>query len=70
MKLFPTIFKQSPVIWSLKHLIISANELSVETPNGWIPSRPIGAFGIMHRLKATWLVFTGQADVVIWPNNQ
>ncbi len=71
MKKFPTIIKSCPVIWRLKDLIISANELSTEVEKGkWVPARPIGAFGIIHRLKATWLVFTGRADAVTWPNGQ
>lgn len=67
----PVILKSCPIIWNLKHLMISANELSVEVEKGkWVPCRPIGAFGFIHRLKATWLVFSGRADAVTWPNGQ
>mgnify|MGYP001610755592 CR=1 FL=1 len=32
------------------------------------PARPEGFASIGYRLKATWLVFTGQADALIWPH--
>ena len=32
----------------------------------WVPARPLSQTNPITRLKATWLVFTGQADAVIW----
>lgn len=36
--------------------------------DGWKLARPLGLFGIGLgvRLKHSWLVFTGQADCLIW----
>lgn len=34
----------------------------------WAPSRPEGFSSLSYRLRATWLVFTGQADALIWPH--
>ena len=69
-KFFP-IFKKSPLVWRLKDLFVSANELRCEIEKGkWVPCRPIGYFGIRHRFRAAWLVFSGQADAVTWPNGQ
>lgn len=34
----------------------------------WAPARPEGFASIWYRLRATWLVFTGQADALIWPH--
>jgi hypothetical protein len=54
--------------------ILNANRLmSVESPwpralikgYGDVPSRPIGAS--YNRWRATWLVFTGRADALLWP---
>lgn len=30
-------------------------------------ARPEGFSSIRYRLRATWLVFTGRADALIWP---
>lgn len=47
-------------------------ELNAATINArqayWVPARPEGFASITYRLKATWLVFTGQADALVWPN--
>lgn len=34
----------------------------------WAPARPEGFASIWYRMRATWLVFTGQADALIWPH--
>lgn len=36
-------------------------------PGRWCPARPIGLFSIWHRLECAWMVFTGKADVIVWP---
>lgn len=36
----------------------------------WVTARSEGFSSWRYRLKATWLVFTGKADAVIWPNEQ
>ena len=39
---------------------------AVELPLiGYKPARPLGAS--FHWLRATWLVFTGRADALVWP---
>jgi hypothetical protein len=32
----------------------------------WVRARPRGTPSFRSRLKATWLVFTGRADALIW----
>lgn len=32
----------------------------------WVPARTIGYYSLRNRLKATWLVFTGEADALLW----
>lgn len=36
----------------------------------WVLSRPLGLYGIRHRLRLAWMVFTGQADAFVWPEGQ
>jgi hypothetical protein len=55
--------------YTLKELIDSAFTNYKETPDGWVPARPRGA-GLLYRIKAAWLVITGKADAVTWPDNQ
>ena len=37
---------------------------------GWIDARPTGYDGLLHRIKLAWLVFTGHADVIQWPEQR
>jgi hypothetical protein len=37
-------------------------------PDGrWVPARPIAFQSIRERVRATWLVWTGRADALVWP---
>ncbi len=56
------------MIWRLKDLIESARTNHREVWQGrWVPARPIiPDFGKL-RLRAAWLVLTGKADAVLWP---
>lgn len=33
---------------------------------GWLPGRPVGV-PFSYRAYAAWLVLTGKADAVVWP---
>jgi len=41
--------------------------MSVIQEATWIPARPLGYPTFTNRVKCAWLVFTGRADVLIWP---
>ena len=63
-------YMKSPNIWNLKRLVehCNKNEVSCQISTGdWVPARPLGYDSISNRLRAAWLVFTGNADAVIWP---
>lgn len=62
--------KQAPTIWKLKELIEQMQSTQAEINGKWVPARPFGSFSWRNRLKAVWSVFTGKADVVIWPEGQ
>lgn len=48
--------------------IKNLNNVQAGLPDGrWVPARPYGFQSWRYRIKATWLVWTGQADAIIWP---
>ena len=63
--------KKAPNIFKLKDLMNCINQCSTQTKDGKaIPARPLGYFGVFHRFKCAYLVFTGKVDCVKWPGNQ
>jgi hypothetical protein len=62
--------KKFPTIWTLGGLMKSAGESVISIDGLRVPCRPIGPSWLSNRIKAAWLVFTGKADVVIWPEGQ
>jgi len=45
-------------------------ENQTEINGKWIPARPLGFPGLWQRLRASWLVFSGKADALLWPEGQ
>ena len=35
----------------------------------WVPARPLGYYSFKNRLKCAWMVFTGRADALVWPED-
>ena len=59
---------RAPNIISVKELHSWNNDAEI---NGkWVPARPIGLHSLANRIRLAWLVFTGKADALIWPENQ
>jgi hypothetical protein len=65
---------KGPTIWKLndlfQYLAKGENQAGILiAPHivHWFPARPMELSSIGHRLRATWLVFTGRADAVEWP---
>lgn len=57
------------MIYHLSTLLKIAQSVVVEINGKLVPARPMaGPFS--WRLKAAWLVLTGKADAVIWPEGQ
>lgn len=43
----------------------------VAGPSGkYFPARSHGYASLRHRIRCAWLVFTGKADALVWPDNQ
>ena len=61
---------KAPNITTLKNVLNSVEHTQTEIDGKWMPARPIGFYGIGYRLKAAWLVFTGQCDALKWPGGQ
>ena len=40
--------------------------ISVEGGKRWVTARAIGYRSWWHTIKCSWLVLTGEADIVIW----
>ena len=61
-----------PNVYRLAGLLRAADGTSMtEVADGrWVPSRPLGFQAWHQRWRAAWLVFTGKADAVVWPENQ
>lgn len=62
--------RQPPTIWSLQSLVEWTTQALTQIDGKWVPKRPMGGVGLSDRIKAAWLVFTGKADAVIWPEDQ
>lgn len=55
-----------PSIVHVSAVIESAKTTAVEVNGKWVPARALGFQSSWSRLRATWLVFTGRADALIW----
>lgn len=63
---------QAPRLYTLKELRgddINSSQVQ-DTGGKWVPARPVHHTSLRRRLKLTWMVFTGKADVFTWPCNQ
>lgn len=60
-------------MYTVQDLIQYANETEVEIDGKWVPARPMPYFGLggfLQRAKDAWLVLTGKADAIKWPEGQ
>jgi len=59
-------------MWTLNELFKQCNSCRTEINGKWVPSRPINwkYRTLAERLKQSWAVFTGKADLFKWPEGQ
>lgn len=63
--------KHGTTLWSLADLMRSAaTGKTSKDGRHYYPARPLGMTAFGHRIGIAWLVFTGRADAVVWPENQ
>ena len=62
----------APTEYTLERLMKQASDRTVTIrfpgQTEWLPARPEGFYSIRNRLRCAWLAFSGQADVVKWPD--
>lgn len=57
------------MLYTLKDLLDIVSHTQTEINGKWVPARPMsGPF--IWKVKAAWLVLTGKADIIIWPEGQ
>jgi len=62
---------KAPNIYKLENLTTLKSPVDLALiDDRWVPARPVGYYSFRWRLKAAWLAFTGQCDLVKWPGNQ
>lgn len=70
----PKPFEKSPSEYTLDRIYFLAanNENKMKYPGTekWVPARPEGVYYMRGRFSKAWKVFTGQADIVVWPGDQ
>jgi hypothetical protein len=60
---------KSPSVHKVIDLMMFAKDNVTCIRGHWVPARPLGLASIINRIKCAWLVFTGKADAVIWPED-
>ncbi len=63
---------QGPSQYKLRDLrsCFGGNWPQAQANKRWVPARPLGLYGIQNRIKLALQVFTGKADILIWPEGQ
>jgi hypothetical protein len=57
-----------PNIINVIDVVRDAETCQAGLPDGrWVPCRSLGFPSLFYRIRATWLVWTGRADALIWP---
>lgn len=67
------MFKDAPRLYTLRELVDLGTdpEDMVEHPTGnWVPSRYMGDYRLLTRIRLAIGVFTGKYDAVKWPGGQ
>lgn len=69
------MLNKAPLIYRLELILKHTNKFtenqSKDPKTGeWVPARSVGYFSLRHRIKCAWMVFTGKADVLLWPGGQ
>lgn len=59
-----------PSITTVRSVCEAAQENAIRIGDRWVPARPEGYASLRHRLRAAWLVFTGRADALVWPEDE
>jgi len=61
---------KNPSVYSLRHIVDKHNDSQTEINGKWVPARPIGLYSLRERFRIAFMVFTGKADALTWPEGQ
>lgn len=61
---------KSPSILSVPEVEALIKGVSKNFDGRWVPCRPSGMPLVTWRVRAAWLVLTGRADALVWPEGQ
>lgn len=46
------------------------NSVAANINGKWVPARSLGFYSVWERFRLAWMVFTGKADALVWPEGQ
>lgn len=59
--------RKTPNIYTIESLVeIVTTTRRLKKGKKWVPVRPLSVPSVSKRIRAAWLVFSGQADAVRW----
>ena len=60
--------RQPGICYMSREWLKMTDSCETQLPNGrYVPARPEPFYSLTQRWRAAWLVFTGRADALIWP---
>jgi hypothetical protein len=63
------MLKTAPCLWTIDSLAEHIRTGPQANIDGlWVAARPYGYYNFVSRLRLAWMVFTGSADALRWPN--
>ena len=60
-------FMRPPSLLTVPAVRETCEHTHTEIDGQWVPARPLGFYSLWHRIRCAWLVFTGKADALKWP---
>jgi hypothetical protein len=62
---------RAPSLWYLKDLYDEVTNGPRTCVKGhWVPERPLSFHSLRRRFRFAWMVFKGEADAVVWPEDE
>lgn len=62
--------RRYPTLWRLTDLLDCTRRAAVAVDDTYLPARPMGLASLSNRLWCAYVVLTGRADAVMWPEDE
>jgi hypothetical protein len=62
--------KKAPSVYTVDEIYRTRSTTAVNINGKYVVCRPIGLYSVANRFRCAWLVFSGRADALIWPEGQ